>query len=313
MSRWTEADIPDLGGRVALVTGATGGLGLQVATVLASHGARVLLGARNPDRAVAALAVVAAAATGPEPESVALDLADLTSVRGAAADIRERTGDRLDLLVNNGGIMAPPLKFSPDGFESQWATNVLGPAALTWQLLPAIEGAAIEPTALGRVVFVSSSRHASGAFDEARLRSDLRGENYRGFDYYGRTKLADLLLSRQLDAHFRRVGSGAISVAAHPGFTSTGIVGNGFASLPGIIRPIANWGGTLGQSVAMGALPILRAATAEGVAGDDYYGPRYGLRGHPVHSKRSAESKDDALGEMLVEVIAEAIRIAIPG
>jgi protochlorophyllide reductase len=302
---------PDrLDGRTALVTGATGGLGLRVASVLAQRGARVLVGGRNPERGASALEQVARAATGEAPELVTIDLASLKSVAEAVADIRTRAGNRLDLLVNNGGIMAPPLSFSVDGFELQWATNVLGPAALTWQLLPAIEDAGGSP----RVVWVSSTRHASASLDETQLRSDVRGENYRGFDFYGRTKLADLLLSRELDQHFARVGSRAISVAAHPGFTATGIVESGFADLPRPIRPIANWGArTFGQQVEAGALPILYAATAPGVAGDDYFGPRSlgGLRGRPGPSKRSAASRSDEIGGMLVRVVSELTSIPL--
>jgi NAD(P)-dependent dehydrogenase (short-subunit alcohol dehydrogenase family) len=303
LRRFHDTDVPDQSGRTAVVTGATGGLGLRVAEVLAAHGARVLVGSRNAERGEAALRRVSAAATGPAPELVTLDLTRLDSVRTAAADIRSRTADRLDLLINNGGIMAPPLSFSADGFESQWATNVLGPAVLTWRLLPAIEA-----TPGSRVVFVSSTRHASAHLDESRLRADVRGQDYRGFDYYGRTKLADLLLSHELEGHFRRTGVDSLSVAAHPGFTATGIVGSGFAGLPGILRPIATWGmGALGQPVEIGALPILYAATANGVAGDDYFGPRAlgGLRGYPGHAKRSRESRSDVLGETLVRVVEQ--------
>jgi NAD(P)-dependent dehydrogenase (short-subunit alcohol dehydrogenase family) len=307
VQRFRDVDIPDQTGRVAVVTGATGGLGLRVAEMLAAHGARVLVGSRNAGRGAAALERVRAAATGAVPELVGLDLSGLASVRRAAADIRNRTHDRLDLLVNNGGIMAPPLEFSPDGFESQWATNVLGPAALTWLLLPAIEA-----VPGSRVVFVSSTRHSTAHFDEARLRADVRGEDYRGFDYYGRTKLADLLLSGVLERHFRRVGADSLSVAAHPGFTATGIVGKGFAGLPAILRPIANWGaGAFGQSVEVGALPILYAATATAVAGNDYFGPRgpFGLRGYPGRAARSADSRSDDLGAMLVRVVGELTKI----
>jgi NAD(P)-dependent dehydrogenase (short-subunit alcohol dehydrogenase family) len=242
-------------------------------------------------------------ATAAAPSIVSLDLASLGSVREAVADVRTRTRDRLDLLINNGGIMAPPLSFSVDGFELQWATNVLGPDALTSGLLPALE-----PTPGSRVVFVSSTRHSSASLDEARIRADVRGDDYRGFDYYGRTKLADLLLSRELERHFRESGAQTISVAAHPGFTATGIVGSGFAGLPGFLRPIANWGSdTLGQPVARGALPILYAATAAGVAGDDYFGPRGlgGLRGHPGRAKRSALSTNGELARTLTRVLAE--------
>jgi NAD(P)-dependent dehydrogenase (short-subunit alcohol dehydrogenase family) len=301
--RFTETDVPDQAGRIAVVTGATGGLGLQVASVLAARGARVLLGSRNPDRGAAALACVAAVATGAPPELVDLDLASLQSARAAVADIRHRTDDGLDLLINNGGIMAPPLRFSVDGFESQWATNVIGPDVLTWGLLPALTG-----VAGSRVVFVSSTRHASARLDEEQIRADMRGENYRGFDYYGRTKLADLLLSHELERHFREAGAETISVAAHPGFTATGIVGSGFAGLPRILRPIASWGSdVLGQPVAMGALPILCAATAPDVSGDDYIGPRWvgGLRGYPARARRSRLSADADLGRTLVRVLGE--------
>jgi len=301
--RFHDADVPDQTGRTALVTGATGGLGLRVSEVLASHGARVILGSRNPQRGALALQRVDTAATAAPPELVNLDLASLASVRAAAADVRHRTGDRLDLLVNNGGIMAPPLTFSVDGFESQWATNVIGPAALTWLLLPSLDR-----LQGSRVVFVSSTRHASARLDEARIEADVRGQDYRGFDYYGRTKLADLLLSHQLDRAFREADSATISVAAHPGFSATGIVGSGFAGLPRVVRPIATWGmGALGQSATIGALPILYAATATApnVAGDDYFGPRAlgGLRGYPGRARRSRESLSDELGETLVRIV----------
>jgi NAD(P)-dependent dehydrogenase (short-subunit alcohol dehydrogenase family) len=301
--RFHDDDVPDQSGRTAVVTGATGGLGLRVAEVLAAHGATVLIGSRNPERGERALARVSGAATGAKPQLVSLDLADLKSVRSAASDIRSRTADHLDLLINNGGIMAPPRAFSVDGFESQWATNVIGPYVLTRSLLPALGS-----MPGSRVVFVSSSRHSSASLDEARIRADIRGENYRGFDYYGRTKLADLLLSHQFEHHFQEAGDETLTVAAHPGFTATGIVGSGFAGLPRILRPIANWGSdTLGQSVAMGALPILYAATAPDAYGDDYFGPRWlgGLRGYPARAKRSAASTNDELGETLFRVLDE--------
>jgi NAD(P)-dependent dehydrogenase (short-subunit alcohol dehydrogenase family) len=298
-----DADVPDQAGRVAFVTGATGGLGLRISEVLAAHGALVLVGGRNPQRGAAALDRIAAVATGPAPQLVTLDLSDLASVRAAAADVRKRTDDRLDLLINNGGIMAPPLSFSVNGFESQWATNVVGAWGLTQGLLPALVA-----TPGSRVVFVSSTRHAVARLDEARIRSDLRGEDYKGFDYYGRTKLADLLLSHELERTFRQSAAQPRSVAAHPGFTATGIVGSGFAVLPRILRPIANWGmRALGQPVERGALPILYAATAPGVVGDDYFGPRLfgGLRGRPARASRSGDSIDDELSATLARVINE--------
>jgi protochlorophyllide reductase len=311
MANWRDADIPDQTGRTALVTGATGGLGLRVAHVLAEHGAHVLIGSRNPNRGAAALEQVSAVASGVLPELVNLDLSSLASVRASAAGIRRRTGDRLDLLINNGGIMAPPLSFSVDGYELQWATNVIGPLVLTWNLLPAIE-----QTPGSRVVFVSSTSHYGARFDERRLRADISGERYRGFEYYGRTKLADLLISRELERHFRMRPTDAISVAAHPGFTDTGIVGSGFAFLPGFVKPIANWGSrTLGQPVEVGARSILYAATAPDVVGSEFIGPR-GLGGHrggPARAKRSELSQSDELGATLIRVVEELAGVETPG
>jgi protochlorophyllide reductase len=271
----------------------------------------VLVGSRHPERGAAALARVEAAASGATPQLVTLDVSSLESVAKAAADVSQRTAGRLDLIINNAGIMAPPLGFSIDGCESQWATNVLGAAALTWRLLPLIES-----TPGSRVVFVSSSRHASATLDEARIRADVRGEDYRGFDYYGRTKLADLLVAAELDRHFRRAGVDSIAVAAHPGFTATGIVGSGFASLPRSLHPIANWGmRAFGQRVEIGALPILYAATAPGVNGGEYFGPRGpgGLRGYPALSRRSPESRSEVAAETLVRVVSSLIALPAPG
>jgi NAD(P)-dependent dehydrogenase (short-subunit alcohol dehydrogenase family) len=307
---WRETDIPDQTGRTAFVTGATGGLGLRIAEVLAQHGARVLLGSRNTEKGALALRQVAGRATADPPELIHLDLSNMASVRSAATSVRTITLDQLDLLVNNGGVMAPPLTFSPDGFELQWATNVIGPAALTWLLLPILES-----TVGSRVVWVSSDQHRRAKLDETKLQAGIRGDDYRGFDTYGQTKLADLQLSHELERHFRRAESTAISVAAHPGFTATGIVGAGFAALPRWMHRVATAAtGILGQPVAAGALPILYAATAPGVTGDQFFGPTHlgELRGPPGIAKRSAASQNDDASEMLVRHVAEAAGIAPP-
>jgi NAD(P)-dependent dehydrogenase (short-subunit alcohol dehydrogenase family) len=312
MVHWTETDIPDQHGRTALVTGASGGLGLRIAEALAGAGARVILGSRDALRGSAAQARVSAAKSGraPEPEVVSLDLASLESVRSAASALRRLAADHLDILVNNAGIMAPPLSFAESGIELQWATNVVGPAALTWLLLPAIEA-----TPGARVVWVSSDRHRHAQLSTGILRSDARGENYRGFDYYGRTKLADLLLSRELERFFHRHRVSAISVAAHPGFTATSIVGSGFAGLPPFAHRIATAAaGVLGQSVRIGALPILYAATAPGVHGSQYFGPRgpFELRGLPAPATRSVASRSDELGALLVAWASDLSGVPAP-
>ena len=156
MARWSSADIPDQTGRTVLITGANSGLGLASAQALARHGAAVVMACRNPERAEAARRRVAEVATGPEPVAVALDLADLASVRKAAAEV-DGSVERLDVLMNNAGVMALPLGHTADGFEMQFGTNHLGHFALTGLLLPAL-GRATAP----RVVTTSSNMHRQG-------------------------------------------------------------------------------------------------------------------------------------------------------
>lgn len=310
MPRWNESNIPDQTGRTALVTGATGGLGLRTAHVLAAAGARVLMSSRNAERGAKALAAVSESATDAAPELVELDLANLESVRAAIVDIRERTDDHLDLLINNAGVMAPPLSFSDDGIELQWATNVFGPALLTWSLLPAIE-----QVPGSRVVFVSSVAHWGGRFSPERLERDVTGEDYVPFAYYGRTKLADLLLSRELERHFRLARAETISLAAHPGFSATGLVDSTVASSPGWIKKITRSGtDLLGQPAEGGALPILYAATEPGVRGSQYFGPAWAFetRGPPSRATRSPASRSDDLGDDLLAFVEKHVGIHAP-
>ena len=261
MSSWSESDIPDQSGRTVLVTGANSGLGLRSAQVLAERGARVLLACRSPERGEAALAQVDGNA-----ELVRLDLADLASVRAAAADVRERTGDRLDVLMNNAGVMAVPPGRTVDGFETQLGTNHLGHAALTWLLAPALRAGA-------RVVTVSSLAHQGGGFDLDDLNFDRR--DYRAWPAYCQSKLANLLFAFELD----RRASDLVSVAAHPGLTDTELAANSARQrggpLGGVRTAIAKYGYKLvSQSTRRGALPQLYAATAPEVTGGEFYGPR---------------------------------------
>ena len=191
---WSVADIPDQAGRTVVVTGATSGLGLASAKALAAAGARVLLAARNPAKAEGARDEVAAGATGPEPEVVVLDLADLESVRAGADDIAGRVAS-LDVLMNNAGVMALPLARTAQGFEMQLGTNHLGHFALTGLLLPQLLAAPAP-----RVVTTSSNMHKTG-----RMRwDDLQGERrYRRWPAYGQSKLANLLFTYELDRRAR--------------------------------------------------------------------------------------------------------------
>jgi NAD(P)-dependent dehydrogenase (short-subunit alcohol dehydrogenase family) len=180
---WTETDIPDQTGRTVVITGANSGLGLRSAEVLAAKGARVLMACRSPERGADALRRVLAG--GGKAELVALDLADLSSVRAAAADIRERTGDAVDVLMNNAGVMATPRGWTADHFETQFGTNHLGHAALTWLLMPALR---TQPGA--RVVTLSSLAHKMGDLQVADPNYEAR--RYSAWPAYGQSKLANV-------------------------------------------------------------------------------------------------------------------------
>jgi protochlorophyllide reductase len=289
MSRWTAADIPDQSGRAVLVTGANSGLGLRTAEALAARGAHVLLGCRDPGRGEAARSAVAAAATGPAPEPVALDLADLASVRDAA-DAVAGSVDRLDVLVNNAGVMALPLRRTADGFELQFATNHLGHYALTGLLLPVLlraEGA--------RVVTVSSNAHRMGRNDWSDPNWERR--RYLKWPAYGQSKLANLLFTRELARRADEADSSLIAVAAHPGNSATHLLAASTdASGRRLVGQMMNWGNRLiAQPDSAGALPQLYAATMPDVVPGEYFGPDglFQIRGNPTRVGSSAAARDD--------------------
>ncbi|MET8854062.1 oxidoreductase [Amycolatopsis sp. NPDC004625] len=300
--RWTEADIADQSGRTVLVTGANSGLGLRTSLVLAGKGARVLLACRSAERGAKALDIVKAAATGAEPELVPLDLSELASVRAAAASVRERTGDRLDVLVNNAGVMATARGRTADGFELQFGTNYLGHAALTWLLAPALRG---------RVVTLSSLAAVGARIDLQDPNAEHR--RYNPAAAYGQSKLADQVFALELDRRLRAAGSGVLSVAAHPGYTATGL-GSGMARsyTNPVVRSVIAGGHKIGevlfaQNVRQGALPQLYAATADGVEGGDYIAPGRlgGVRGNPVKVRPLAAARSESLGVALWDVTAK--------
>lgn len=259
---WSEEEISDQAGRTVVITGANSGLGLRAATVLAGKGARVVLACRSRERGERAAAAVGG-------ELVALDLADLASVRTGAAEIRERTGDRVDVLIDNAGIPAGRLRRTVDGYESILATNYLGHAALTWLLMPQLRAAG-----RARVVTVSSMAQRGKGFDVDDLNFERR--RFRMAHAYSQSKLAGLLFALELQDRLRAEGSPVISVAAHPGFTATeiGAAGARNQGLGAVARPLNALTKALSQPVSEGTLPILYAATAPDVQGGDYYGPR---------------------------------------
>jgi NAD(P)-dependent dehydrogenase (short-subunit alcohol dehydrogenase family) len=287
---WTEADIPDLSGRTALVTGANTGLGLQTSRVLAARGAHVILACRNLDKAGHAAGQIAAATPEASTSVVRLDLTSQARVRSAAEEIRTRF-PRVDLVINNAGVMDIPYQRTGDGFELTLATNHLGPFALTGLLLDRLAAGA-------RIVTVSSVAHLTGVIDFDDLQSERHYDREKA---YAQSKLANLLFTYELDRRLRAAGTGVIALACHPGVVYTDLFVTRSRPEQFLLSPsmrIINFWAV--QNARMGALPTLRAATDPSARGGEYFGPRrYGLRrrfytGYPALVDSSARSRDEA-------------------
>jgi NAD(P)-dependent dehydrogenase (short-subunit alcohol dehydrogenase family) len=265
---WTPQDIPDQTGRRALVTGVTSGIGEHTVIELARRGAEVILAARNPAKLEATIRTVTAAVPGALLHPLALDVSDLSSVRRAASQV---TGP-LHLLVNNAGVMATPHQLTADGFELQMATNHFGPFALTGLLLPRL----VE-SGDGRVVGVSSQAHRvtrRPPLEDPRLHS----RRYRRWSTYAKSKLADVMFVLELDERAREQGVPVKALAAHPGYSATGLMGTGRNTgnagdrvrwTANILQAVFE---TVGQPAELGAYPTLMAATAD-LPGSTYVGP----------------------------------------
>lgn len=262
---YSERDIPRLDGRLAVVTGATGGLGYETARMLAEHGARVLLAGRNAGKGSAALAAMRARAPGADIGFEQVDLASLASV--AAFSQRLLTaGTPVDILVNNAGVMTPPTReVTSDGFELQFGTNYLSHFALTARLLPLLKAA---PAA--RVVSLGSVAARGGRIDLDDLQS---ARAYNPMTAYGQSKLACIMYALELDRRSTAGGWGTTSIAAHPGVSRTDLLHNapGRTSAAGLVRTYL-W--FLFQPVAQGALPQVFAATSPAAESGQYYGPQ---------------------------------------
>ena len=310
--RWTAADMPDQAGRVAVITGASNGIGLEIAGVLASRGADLVLACRDvakgraaADRIGAALSGAGPGAGGVSAEVVELDLSSLTSVRAAAAAIRA-SYPRLDLLINNAGVMEVPYQQTADGFELTFATNHLGHFALTGLLLDLLLGV---PDS--RVVTMSSQGHAEGAMNFADLQSE---QSYDPPRAYCQSKLANLLFTYELDRRLRSAGAATLALAAHPGVVYTDLFRYRSALGQLLISPRARainfWAV---QSVQQGALPALRAATDPSAKSGEYYGPhRRHDTGYPVRVESSPRSRDVADQARLWQVSQELTSVSYP-
>lgn len=263
MAGWTQAAMPDQSGRVAVVTGASSGIGAAAAEMLAAKGGDVVLAVRDAARGEAVRTRILARNPGARVRVSLLDLADLGSVRAFASRIEGEVA-RVDVLLNNAGLgMQPQRGVTADGFERQFGTNHLGHFALTGLLLPALLRAQA-----ARVVGIASLAHRRARIDF----SDLMGERrYRGGAAYGQSKLANLMFAFELDRRARAAGAGLVSVAAHPGLSRTGFMAA--SQIPaaaqaavGVLLRVA------GQDEVRGALPGVYAATMPGVEGGSYLG-----------------------------------------
>jgi len=299
MAKWTAAGISDQTGRVAVITGANTGLGYETAMALAAHGARVVLAVRNLDKGKDAAARITAKSPHADVALQELDLTSLDSVRAAAEQLRS-DHDRIDLLINNAGVMMTPKSTTKDGFELQFGTNHLGHFALTGLLLDRLL-----PVAGSRVVTVTSMGHRIG-----RIRfDDLQWEHrYSRMGAYGQSKLANLLFTYELQR--RLTGTNIIAAAAHPGASRTELARN----TPPWIRVVTGPFELTSQSAAMGALPTLRAATDPGVLGGQYFGPGgfAELRGYPKVVASNARSHDVDMQRRLWAVSEELTGVVYP-
>jgi NAD(P)-dependent dehydrogenase (short-subunit alcohol dehydrogenase family) len=301
MAKWTTTDIPDQTGRTAVITGANTGLGYETAAALAAKGAHVVLAVRNLDKGKDAAALILKRYPGADVTLQQLDLTSLDSIRAATDHLRSNH-DRIDLLINNAGVMYTPKSTTKDGFELQFGTNHLGHFAFTGLLLDRLL-----PVAGSMVVTVSSIGHRARAdihFD------DLQWERrYSRTAAYGQSKLANLLFTYELQ-RLLTPGGTTIAVAAHPGGSRTELIRN----VPPLLASVYSVIGPLIQDAAMGALPTLRAASDPGALGGQYYGPAgfAEMRGFPKVVASSDRSHDVALQKRLWTVSEELTGVVYP-
>ena len=298
--RWSEADVPVQRGRTAVITGANTGLGFETARVLAARGAHVVLACRDLGRAKDAAARIEGGAV--PPEVIRLDLASLASVREAADEIGS-AHDRIDLLINNAGLMMTPYERTADGFELQLGVNHLGHFALTAHLLPRMIG-----VPGSRVVTVASNAHKYGRIGFDDLQSERR---YRRTAAYGQSKLANLMFHYELQRRLTAAAAQTEATAAHPGKARTELT----RYLPGWMQ----WADLMieqpfGHNAAMGALATLRAATDPAARGGEYYGPgrRGETRGYPRLVTSTERARDTEAQQRLWRESERLTGVAYP-
>ncbi len=290
-SLFTEADVPDQTGKVFLVTGANTGLGYEVTRVLAAKGGRVLLACRDEAKGQAAVRGISELHPKAELRVIPYDQADLDSIRRAVDAVESES--RLDVLVNNAGVMVPPLSRTKQGFELQFGVNHLGCFALTGLLLPKLEEAGD-----ARLVITSSIAHKKGKLDWDDLNAE---KSYKRGERYGASKLANALFLYELDRRLRSAHSTVKAVGCHPGIATTELSRHIFGGtvLTALLGPLFN-------TPAMGAWPTLQAATGD-VSSGDYFGPQglADMRGRSGPARRTAQATDPTLAKRLWDVSVE--------
>jgi len=293
MTGFTTADVPDQTGKTIVVTGANTGLGFEAAKAIAGKGARVLLGCRSQSKAQTAKDNILAAFPKADVVIVELDLGSLASIKKAAEQINQES--RLDVLINNAGIMVPPLEYTQDGFESQFGVNHLGPFALTLLLLDKIR-----TTANARIVSTASVAHKNGKinFDDINAK-----KSYSAIKCYSQSKIANLYFGYELQRRLSAIGDDTLSVVAHPGVADTEL-SRYIPKLFLLFMPVLK---LLFNSAEEGAWPTLCAATMPGVKGGEYYGPskRGEIAGPAIKVKSNRLSHNEAIAKKLWELSIE--------
>lgn len=288
---FTDKDVQDQSGRTIIVTGANTGLGFEAAKALAGKGARVLLACRNQGKAEAAMAAIRAETPAADLAFLPLDQGDLASVRAAVEQAKAEP--RIDVLLNNAGVMMCPLSYTADGFEQQFGVNHLGTFALTGLLLPKLA-----KTPGSRVVVTSSLAHKQKTF-----RFDDLGakQGYSRGKVYGQSKLANMLFLFELDRRLRAAGSPVVATGCHPGLAATELMRH--SAMLNLLKPVMSG---FFNTAAMGAWPSLQAAVGPVTPGG-YYGPQQigEFRGPSGEAKRTAAARDPALARQLWEISIE--------
>ncbi|MEO0469602.1 MAG: oxidoreductase [Bacteroidota bacterium] len=294
-NNWQSRDIPDLNGKVIIVTGGNSGLGYESVKSFAQKGASVVMASRSREKAEKAKAEIIKLAPHSDIDILSLDLMDLASVASFANAFSQKY-DRLDVLLNNAGIMMTPFQHTKDGFESQLGTNHLGHFALTGRLFPHLQS-----TPASRVVNVSSLAHRRGDMDFDNLQYE-NGRDYSPIKSYGRSKLANLLFTYEMHRRLEAAGLNILSVAAHPGGSQTNLANH----LEGkwwfkLLWPIVTF---MMQTAEQGAMPQVRASVGTTVKGGEYYGPdgRGEMTGKAVLVQSTPLSHDPEAGRRLWDI-----------